>query len=112
MRSMPLVVLLLGGLSLACAAGGDCAEDEVEVDGDCVAEEDLDYSAANVAACEDWVDSADCRVRDEVDCSAYDFYNCDLGGYFDCLEDHTTCDEEEGLDTSDWDQCDSYLACG
>ncbi len=69
----------------------------------------------NVQACEDWLDAVSCGEYDfstSVDCSVYEYTECDITDYFECLVDNTVCDEKTGVpDMSGWGACTEYASC-
>jgi hypothetical protein len=61
-----------------------------------------DPAERSVAACEEYVASQECGDFDfagAFPCDSYSTSECDLSGWFDCLDDKTTCDPEAGPST-------------
>lgn len=89
------------------SSGSDRADTGVD-------EESGDSSGPNnESACRNWIDGFVCGdfdLSDTVDCSDYASVDCDITGYFSCLEQATTC--REGVpDTSGWPGCADRLEC-
>lgn len=72
---------------------------------------------SNDELCEAWLESSACGTFDfstVVDCAQFadEHYNkCDLAGYFDCLDAHTTCDAALGIATVDTAACAAEALC-
>lgn len=99
------------------AAGVSCNDDQdqgsnsdSDDDND---DDDDDPGAANVTACEEFLDEVSCGDFDfntVVDCSIYKQTTCDISDYFDCLSDELTCTDGVA-DTSGWASCVDEAEC-
>ena len=82
------------------------------------------YGKRNVAACDDWVVNMDvafegtpCAGTDfagllQGGCELFEDSKCDIGAYFECLEENTECDSEFAeINTEGWNDCVALSTC-
>ena len=107
----------------SCRATGDCeaplsciAEVCVDAESGSTTDGDADPdggAVSNVAACEQFSEAFDCGGVDlagQLDCAQLGQIACDLGEYFECLEEHTGCHDGQA-DTKEWVDCAKLLEC-
>lgn len=108
-----------GGLAIVLACVPACEEPEEDpavaelVHHAADTEDDDDDAFDNQTACYTVAARVPCggnRLARELGCPSIHVYPCDLGAYFDCVEDHVLC-TGTGLDTSEVPACLELLAC-
>lgn len=106
LRNLFLSALVVGSFVL-----GACAEEE----------EDPDYAAANVAACQNWLDTLeglecwDAAYDPMIDCQATygGTSTCDISEYFDCVSASYTCENGAvSYDATAFTACADLANCG
>lgn len=61
-----------------------------------------------VVACQAFIDGLQCAAPEGpalIECSVYEGLACDVGPYFDCLAENSTCGSDDTLDISGWGEC-------
>ena len=115
-RMRPTAALWCLAITLSCVHGCDEPDEEDPSVAELVHPSDDvvgDGAFSNRTACYTTAARVPCggnRLALELGCPSIHVYPCDLGAYFDCVEDQVHC-TGDGLDTSQVPMCLELLSC-